>query len=231
MSKEKSSSKDNFIHDFSPQAFYDNFNNFIFFPEQRVFNKLISKILFLQMVSTIPGSIVELGVFKGSGLAAWHKCCVALGVHRQIYGFDFFNADDLQESIGTSDKILMKELFSKRNFDPRNYVGTLEEKMDSMGASSRLISGNVMDTLPEFLNENPGFRTALVNFDLDTSEPTYFALEALWPRLVPGGIFVFDEYAINEWTESDAVDKFLKKFGLKIIRTDFFAPSAYLQKL
>ena len=41
---------------------------------------------------------------------------------------------------------------------------------------------------------------------------------------------VFDEYGINEWTESDAVDKFLALNKLSLEYTNYFSPSAYLTK-
>lgn len=221
---------DYFLHDLSPQLFYDTFNDFIFYPEQKVFNKLTSKLFFAQEVRDIPGSIVELGVFKGSGMAAWLKICKALGVAKNIYGFDFFNFEELKQSIKTSDKNLMTDLFLKRNFNPKEYKEQLHEKLAGIDQSFYLIEGNIVETLPRFLDENPGFRVSLVNFDVDTSEPTLLALEALWPRLVPGGIFIFDEYGVNEWTESDAVDTFLGKHNLRIKRTNFMAPTAYIQK-
>ena len=77
----------------------------------------------------------------------------------------------------------------------------------------------------------PGFRIALLNMDLDLAEPTLAALEALWPRVVPGGVVVFDEYSVARWTESNAVDQFFeeKPVALKTLpwsRT----PTAYLVK-
>ena len=92
------------------------------------------------------------------------------------------------------------------------------------------MKANVVETLARFLATNPGFRAAIVNFDLNRNELTLFALEAFRPRLVTGGVFVFDEYGINEWTESDGVDLLAQENGLKIYRTNYFAPSAYIQK-
>jgi hypothetical protein len=44
----------------------------------------------------------------------------------------------------------------------------------------------------------------------------YFCLNELWPRIVKNGVLIFDEYGINEWTESNAVDKFIKEKGLTL---------------
>lgn len=220
-----------FIHDKLPQEFYDSFNGFIFSSDYKVFDKLLSKQEFLQKTCSVPGAVVELGVFKGSGMAAWLKSLQFLRLNRKVYGFDIFDSKLLDSSISTSDRKLMASLFSDRGFDPEGYELVLGKMLVGMGFQNfELVSGNIFETLPSFLNANPGFRAALINFDLDTSEPTLFALEQLWPRLVPGGILLFDEYALNEWTESDAVDEFIEAFNLKLEFTNYDSPSAYIRK-
>ena len=221
-----------FIHDDMPQEFYDHFNEFIFASESKVFEKLVSKVQLVTYVKDVPGSIVALGGFKGSGLVAWLKVCRALNLRKRVYGFDFFNVRSLVSSITTSDRELMSSLFETRKTDFAISFEVVNSKIQSAGFSNfELISGDIKDTLPIFLQTNPGFRASLVNFDLDTYEPTIFALENLWGRLTKGGIMVFDEYAINEWTESDAVDQFINKHNLELISTNLFAPSAFLRKV
>ena len=48
--------------------------------------------------------------------------------------------------------------------------------------------------------------------------------------MVPGGVVIFDEYAIKQWTESNAVDRFVKEQFLTLKPTKYFAPSAYVEK-
>ena len=125
----------------------------------------------------------------------------------------------------------MKKLFENRNFDPSGYSEILTSIINNMCFNNfELNEGDVFETIPKYLDDNPGFRASIVNFDLDTEEPTYFCLNELWPRIVNNGILIFDEYGINEWTESDAVDKFVNERGLKLFRTNYFAPSAYVIK-
>ncbi len=220
-----------FVHDKLPQEFYDAFNQFIFSSDYKVFNKLLSKQEFLHKTSKIPGAVIELGVFKGSGMAAWLKSLKYLGLNRKVYGFDIFDSKLLDSSISTADRKLMASLFSERGFEPKGYELVLDGMLKGMGFDNfELVSGNIFETLPSFLNTNPGFRASLINFDMDTSEPTLFALDQLWPRVVPGGILIFDEYAINEWTESDAVDEFIERFNLKLEFTNYDSPSAYIVK-
>ena len=62
--------------------------------------------------------------------------------------------------------------------------------------------------LPRYIAAHLGFRVSLLHCDLDVYEPTVATLRAVWPRLVVGGIAVFDQYAVGNWGESDAVDEF-----------------------
>jgi len=55
------------------QDIYDNFNNFIFSNEIKLFGKMMYKLHFFKLTHHLPGDIVEIGVFKGSGVATWLK--------------------------------------------------------------------------------------------------------------------------------------------------------------
>jgi len=220
-----------FIHDLQKQEFYDAYNNFIFADDSHVFNKLASKFFFLGLAHKVPGDIVELGVFKGSGMAGWLKVGRAMQSMRKVIGFDFFNQTALVENIKTSDAKLMNSLFENRYFNPNGYAKILTSMLNQMNFQNfELQEGDVFETIPKYLAKNPGFRISIVNFDLDTEEPTYFCLNQLWPRVVINGVLIFDEYGINEWTESSAVDKFIKEKRLNIIRSNYYAPSAYIIK-
>ena len=214
-----------------PQDFYDAFNTFIKSSDHRVFDKLMMKYFFLNMTKDVPGDVVELGVFKGSGIFAWLKMLKHLHQSRKVYGFDFFNADALLTSIDTSDRTWMKNLFGSRGFDPLGYEEALKNQLTESGFSNfELIVGDVIQTIPVFLESNPGFRASLINFDLDLEKPTYVSLTSFWDRLVPGGVLVFDEYAINEWTESNGVDQFMFEKKVAIKTTNSSMPSAYIVK-
>ncbi len=220
-----------FIHDESPQEFFDAFNFFVMASDKKVFNKLISKHFFLEITKSVPGDVMELGVFRGSGMFSWIKMLNYFGINRRVYGFDIFDSDLLISGIETQDRNVMSNLFQDRGFNPSGYQTVLEAKLKDSGFYNfDLITGDIFDTIPEFLGKNPGFRAAVINFDMDTDEPTYFALEKLWDRLVVGGVMVFDEYAINEWTESDAVDRFIRERNLQIRATHLSSPSAYIVK-
>lgn len=49
-----------------------------------------------------------------------------------------------------------------------------------------------------------------MHFDCDLYAPTRAALEAMWPKIIRGGVVIFDEYSIHDWPgETAAVDEFL----------------------
>jgi hypothetical protein len=221
-----------FIHDDQPQAVYDAFNEFIFSSDRKLFGKLASKLDFVEMTRDIPGDIVELGVFKGSGMMGWLKALEATSInHKNVIGFDYFDMDDTVNSVKTSDQHVMKSLFEDRSFDPYGYEDILAEILHKARYFNfDLIKGDVTATLKDYLQENPGFRVSIANFDLDVEEPTEVCLNLLWDRIVPGGVLIFDEYGINEWTESNAVDRFIKDKKMIIYNTKYFAPSAYVIK-
>ena len=74
----------------------------------------------------------------------------------------------------------------------------------------KLIDGDIEQSVPAFVRDNPGVRFSLVHFDCDLYRPTKIALEALWPHVSRGGVILFDEYAIADWPgETAAVDEFL----------------------
>ena len=222
----------NFVHDDQPQSVYDAFNEFIFSSDRKLYSKLISKYCFADLTKNIPGDIVELGVFKGSGIVAWLKALELSSVnHKKALGFDFFDDKGLLESINTEDKEVMRSLFTDRGFDPKGYDAVLGKLLiDAKFNNFELIKGHVTETVPVYLEKNPGFRASIINFEMDIEEPTEFCLDLLWPRVCRGGVLIFDEYAINEWTESNAVDRFCEKHQLELKSTPYFAPSAYLVK-
>jgi len=55
------------------QDLYDNFYNFIFSSDIKVLGKLLHRFIFYELIKHLAGDIVELGVFKGSGVATFVK--------------------------------------------------------------------------------------------------------------------------------------------------------------
>jgi len=95
-----------------------------------------------------------------------------------------------------------------------------------------LVKGDIEETVPRFVEEKPGLRISLLHFDCDTYRPTKVGLEVLWPRVVPGGVVLFDEYGIRPWEgESRAVDEYFEGKKVNIHRLDWAPnPGGYIIK-
>jgi hypothetical protein len=75
-------------------------------------------------------------------------------------------------------------------------IGQLHQNLLEKGMQEEVefVSGNVTNSIPDYLIENPELKIAFLNIDLDDFESTLSALEYFYPRIVEGGILVLDNY-------------------------------------
>jgi len=219
------------------QLFYDSFNRFVFDKDRSVFNKLVSKFMFYDMTKNLNGDIVECGVFKGSGMMAWLKLLDLYEPNslKKCIGFDFFGDDFVDELHNDIDRETMRQVFTRdKNLkdDDVSMEGIRDKILRSGIRESKfeLVKGDIGVTSAQAAKERPGFRISVLNLDLDLDEPTYATLVNLWDRVVPGGVVVFDEYAYHRWSESNAVDRFVRLKGLELRATKIQAPTAFIVK-
>jgi hypothetical protein len=217
------------------QDIYDSFNKFIFSNDRNIFNKLYSKFIFYNKTKNLNGDIVECGVFKGSGLLSWLKI-LALNepnTIKKVIGFDYFGSDFVSKLNSDLDKQMMGQVFDRCKSELNISKQDISNLVTSAGfdiSKFELIEGNICDTAHDFVNNRPGFRISILNLDLDLEEPTLAALENFWPRVVSGGIIILDEYGYHVWTESNAVDYFIKNNNCTLYRSTMKAPSAFIIK-
>ncbi len=190
----------------------------------------------------IPGDIVELGVFRGGDLMTWANLLEVYSIGNRtkiVYGFDNWEGfTKLSPEDGKVDNSVQKKV---GGYSPANYFEELksaikiydEDRFIPWKDRVKLIKGNIEETAHTFIKENPGVRFSLVHCDCDLYEPTKAALECFWPHLSRGGIMLFDEYALHEWSgETKAVDEyFADKPNIKIKTLTWTnAPAAYIIK-
>ena len=82
------------------------------------------------------------------------------------------------------------------------------------------MAGDIFETLPAYLKDNPQLRIALLHIDVDVYSPSKFALDLLFPHMVRGGLIIMDDYGTVEG-ETRAVDEFLAKHNLNIQKLSF----------
>lgn len=204
--------------------------------------RFLAHIELFKMTLDIPGDIVELGVFRGLGLMTWANLLEAYCIGdrtKVVYGFDNWKGfTKFDSEDGTPSEKAHKTI---GGFNPEPFHHELSDAISIFDsdrfvpwkARTRLIDGQIEETVGKFIKDNPGVRFSLIHFDCDLYAPTKAALDALWPKVSRGGILLFDEYAIPDWPgETKAVDEFLTdKPELKLKTFTWTnAPAAYLIK-
>jgi hypothetical protein len=194
---------------------YKSFNDFIFSKDIKILGKLLHRYDFFNKTKDLPGDIVEVGVFKGSGVATFPKFLdiYCPNSNKKIIGFDIFDpntSEDILNKDNLNDKEQMNIVYSRVNNSDRT-LEVVDKKLNNISSDKKymLIEGDVEITMPKFLVDNPGFRISLLYIDVDIERPTYCALKYLWDRVLPGGMIIFDEYEYHKFSESCGVEKFL----------------------
>lgn len=225
---------------------WDLYNGFFLMSDIERLRKFLVREHFFKMSLEIPGDIVEVGVFKGTGIAQLLKMREIFipASNKKVIGFDLFSCSNEYKPILNNLDEKLDEYYTLSNANMENGIKKedIETFIDNMQLTNtrigfnrdiyQLIEGDVNITIPKYLLDNPGFRISYLYLDLDIDNPTYTSLSLLYDRIVRGGIIVFDEYACEKWTESNAVDRFLKDHSYLEIKTLQWGrtPTAYIIK-
>ena len=218
---------------------YQNFNNFIFSDDIKIMGKLLHRFQHFLNVKDIPGDIVEVGVFKGSGMSSFMKFIEIFcpNSNKKVIGFDIFDVVE-SENILKSDKDIDREsmnvIYDRVDHNDLTLETVTNNLINTKISTDKfiLVKGDVEKSIPIFLDENPGFRISYLYIDVDIDRPTYFTLKYLWDRILPGGVIIFDEFEYHRYSESNGVEKFLKEKGIdfNLKSTNWMAPTAFMYK-
>jgi len=216
--------------------------NFPAYVMRRDLPRFLSHYELFKKVVDLPGSIVDLGVFRGASLFTWSSLMdvfFPFDRTRRCFGFDSF--EGLQhidvERDGRLDhgsqKVTGGYKASRAEIETLVHIHNLDNLMPG-NERIEIVDGNVTETLPRFIAEHPGLSISLLHFDMDLYEPTKVALELLYPRVVKGGVICFDEYGTMPWEgEMRAVHEYLDSLGERpVIHKHAFTqqPSGYFVK-
>ena len=172
---------------------------------------------------------MECGVHKGSGIYLYSKLLKIFKPNSlsKVVGFDFF---------GKPQKVKNKFKIDHKVNENHNRNGSKEKKIiENLKKyqinNVKLIAGDVCVTTKQYSKKNIGFRISMLVLDVDNYEGTLECLKNLYPNVTRGGLIVLDEYALEKYGESDAVDEYIKNKNLKIRSVPWSStPTAYIVK-
>jgi len=187
-------------------------------------------------ILTVPGVVMELGVRWGRRLALLEllrEVYEPYNPTRRIVGFDTFAGIPTAGDLDGDHPDVAIGAFAVPD-DYQRYLERLLQAHEDDGALSHirrfdLCCGNVVDTLPAYLRDNPETVISLAYFDLDLYEPTRECLIAMRPHLVRGSIVAFDELNHGAFPgETRAVMDVLDLPTVKIEQLPYFPFPAFI---
>jgi len=188
-----------------PDSVETKLENFPKYVRRQQLKRFLALYEIFKLALPVKGSVVECGVFKGFGVMSWAKLSAMLepeNLTRRIYGFDTFagfpstSDKDANPVAAPHDGALFADSYEElqsliAQYDQDRFLGHVSKV--------HLIKGNVVETVPTFLESNPHLIVSLLFLDLDLYEPTQVALRHFLPRMPRGAVLAFDELDNPMW--------------------------------
>lgn len=213
----------------------EKLQNFAKYVPAQDLRRFICRYEVYRLILEVHGSIIDCGVNFGGSLMTWAllgEILEPLNHLRKVVGFDTFSG-----FVGLSDKDQGAKaeqakpgglaidtyddlLESIRLFDQNRFLSHIPKVS--------LVRGDVSETLPRYLQDNPHTVVSLLVLDFDIYEPTLAALRHLVPRMPKGGVIVFDELNHEVWPgETLAVMEAIGLSNLRLRRFPFGPTMSY----
>jgi hypothetical protein len=183
-----------------------------------------------KQITNLPGVILECGVFKGASLIrfATYREMLESPYSRKVIGFDAFGKFPSTSDNDDSKFISRFESEAGDGISKNNLESIITQKAFN---NIELIEGNVLETLPLYVEANPHLKIALLHIDVDVYDATKCCLEYLFDKVVMGGIIILDDYSAVVGA-TKAIDEFIMKCDndLHIQKNPFYSIPCYIVK-
>jgi O-methyltransferase len=185
----------------------------------------VSNLILTERVSTVPGCIIECGVWRG-GMSA--GIAIVLGPHRQYFLFDSF--EGLPPAKEIDGKAALRWQQDKQSISYYDNCSASPEYarhvMNLSGIRSfELVKGWFDTTLPEFSLPTS---IALLRLDCDWYDSVMVCLESLFDHVTPGGLILLDDYYVWDGCSRALHDFLARRSATERIRN--LGDICYLQK-
>jgi hypothetical protein len=189
----------------SPETIEQRLEQFPKYVRRQHLKRFLALYELFKLALPVKGSVIECGVFRGFGLMSWAKLSTILepeNLTRRIYGFDSFSgfpqidAADRSNHTQPQPGDLAADSYAElqaliAEYDRDRFLGHIDKV--------HLVRGDVMQTIPRFIDEHPHLVVSLLFLDFDLFAPTRLALETFLPRMPRGAVLAFDELDNPRW--------------------------------
>lgn len=168
----------------------------------------------------VQGAMVECGVWRGGSMMMAALTLLALGkADRDLLLFDTFAGRPRPDPERDCKEHYEFWLQRRRTDRSSSWAeATLEEVQSNLASTGypldkiTFVQGIVQETIPA----NAPAAIALLRLDTDWYDSTAHELHHLYPRLVPGGVLIVDDYGEMQG-QKQAVDEFCARSGVALL--------------
>lgn len=226
------------------RTFQERQQNFPAYTSRMLITRFLAYYELFKMIQYKPGWIVECGIYRGFSYFSFGKFLEIFCMGdktRKVLGFESFEGFSKLSPEDGGEKESATRM--KGGTNPSDFEEDFFEllRLNNMDAFApwaermQVVKGDARFTIPQYVKENPGLRISLLHIDIDIYEPVSVALENFYPRVVPGGVVVLDEYAHQDWPgESTALEQYFKNNNLPTPNLQTFGwcgtPTTYFVK-
>ncbi len=219
----------------APGTIDQRLDAFPVFATRQAIAKFIARYEIFKQVVPVNGSVIDCGVLHGGGLFTWAKLSAILepaNHPRKVIGFDTFEGFPEihdEDRAGSSSALEAGGLHGSSLEEIQRAVEVFDlNRPISHIPKIELVEGDICETVPRYVEENPHLVVAMLYLDVDLYEPTKAALEAFVPRMPKGAVICFDQLNAEIFPgETRAVDEVLGLSSIRIRRFPFDSYVSY----
>ena len=183
------------------RALMSKYRSYTMTPEIRQWTLL--KAIEYADLNDLDGDVVECGVWRGGNVMMSKEHRDGSSISRRFWLYDTFAGmtEPTEHDVTPGGNRAMQTFLARRKADHTDWAyASLEEvrsnfeRFGLLDDSVVFRQGMVEDTLP---TEPLPDRIAVLRLDTDWYESTLVELQVLYPRLVPGGVLIVDDY--GDW--------------------------------
>ena len=153
----------------------------------------------LESTLRLPGDVIECGVYRGASLQRLACTLKDQAPHKTLFGLDSFQGfpENNVDAVDVGPLRSLAGIKGKFRFCA-DTPDRLQRIFQAFDVRAELVPGYFADTLPLFA----GHQFCFIHLDVDLYASYKECLAALYDRLTPGGVIVFDEWNHDAWPGS-----------------------------